>query len=75
VTPASGEAFTGPLLQLTDFSVTVYDAARQQPRSWLRHDGVPKVELKDPLQAHFDRLGKWTDDDMHDVTAYLAGLK
>ena len=75
VIPASGEKFTGPLLQLTDFSVTVYDAARQQPRSWLRSDGVPKVVLKDPLQAHFDRLGKWTDDDMHDVTAYLAGLK
>ncbi len=75
VTSLSGESFTGPLIFLTDFSVTVYDAARQLPRSWLRADGVPNVVLKDPLQAHLDLLRKWTDDDMHDVTAYLAGLK
>ena len=29
----------------------------------------------DPLQAHMDQLLKWTDADMHNVTAYLASLK
>jgi hypothetical protein len=29
----------------------------------------------DPLQAHVDLLRKWTDDDMRNVTAFLAGLK
>jgi hypothetical protein len=31
--------------------------------------------LTDPLQAHVDFLRKWTDRDMHDMTAFLAGLK
>jgi len=29
----------------------------------------------DALAAHFDRLGKYTDDDMHNVYAYLVTLK
>lgn len=29
----------------------------------------------DALAAHFDQLGKYTDDDMHDVYAYLVTLK
>ena len=70
----SGE-ITAPLLRLTDFDVVVYDEKTQQPRSILRHDGVPEVVLTDPLQPHIDMWKKWTDDDMHDVTAYLVTLK
>jgi cytochrome c oxidase cbb3-type subunit 3 len=33
------------------------------------------VTLSDPLQAHVDLLRRWTDKDMHDVTAYLVSLK
>ena len=44
-------------------------------RSWLRNGDVPKVVVTDPLQAHLDRLKKWTDADMHNMTAYLASLK
>jgi hypothetical protein len=33
------------------------------------------VVVTDPLQAHMDLLTKWTDADMHNVTAFLAGLK
>ncbi len=29
----------------------------------------------DALSAHFDQLGKYTDDDMHNVYAYLVTLK
>jgi hypothetical protein len=75
VTPATGEAFTGPLVSVTDFSVVVYDTERQQLRTFLRHDGLPKVSVKDPLQAHMDQLTRWTDPDLHDVTAFLATLK
>ena len=44
-------------------------------RSWLRNGDVPKVDVTDPLQAHLDMLTMWTDTDMHNMTAYLAGLK
>ena len=71
----SGESFTGPLMLLTDFDVTVYDAERQRPRSWLRRDGSPRVVLADPLQAHIDLWRRWTDDDLHDMTAFLATLR
>jgi hypothetical protein len=33
------------------------------------------VEVHDPLQAHTDMLRKYTDTDIHNVTAYLATLK
>ena len=62
-------------MRLTDFDVTIYDAATEQVRSWLRTDGIPKVTLTDPLQAHVDMLRKWTDTDIHNMTAFLAGLK
>jgi len=44
-------------------------------RSWLRNGNVPKVVVTDPLQAHLDHLSKWTDAEMHNMTAYLASLK
>ena len=75
VTLPSGETVTGPIIRLTDFDVTIYDPAAQQLRSWLRTDGVPAVTLTDPLQAHVDLLRKWTDTDIHNMTAFLATLK
>jgi hypothetical protein len=75
VTLPSGESFTGPLIRLTDFDVSLYDAERQQPRSWLRSAGSPAVTLLDPLQSHVDMMRRWTDVDLHNVTAFLAGLK
>ena len=75
VTLPSGESFTGALIRLTDFDVTVYDAATQQPRTWLRSGGQPAVTVSDPLQAHVDMVRRWTDADIHDMTAFLATLK
>ena len=71
----SGGTATGAIVRLTDFEVTIYDAAAGEQRSWLRNGDVPKVTVTDPLQAHLDQMTKWTDADMHNVTAYLAGLK
>jgi cytochrome c oxidase cbb3-type subunit III len=72
---ASGETVTGTLVRLTDFEVTLFDPKTERMRSWLRSGDVPKVVVTDPLQGHVDLLTKWTDADMHNVTAYLAGLK
>ena len=75
VTLPSGESATGGLVRLTDFDVTLYDTAAGRMRSCLRNGDVPKVVVTDPLQAHVDHLTKWTDTDMHNMTAYLASLK
>jgi cytochrome c oxidase cbb3-type subunit III len=75
VTLPSSESISGTLVRLTDFDVTLFDEKTGQMRSWLRNDGTPKVVVTDPLQAHMDMLMKWTDADMHNVTAYLATLK
>ncbi len=75
VTLPSGEMVSGGLVRLTDFEVTLYDTASGRTRSWLRTGDVPNVVVTDPLQAHLDHLTKWTDADMHNVTAYLASLK
>ena len=74
VTLPSGDAFSGVLLRLTDFDVTIRgdDGA---PRSWLRSGGVPKVTVADPLQGHIDRLPKYTDAAIHDLAAYLSTLR
>ena len=74
VTLPSGETFSGVLLRLTDFDVTIRDDGGKQ-LSWLRHANVPKVQVTDPLQGHIDLLPKYQDSDIHDLTAYLATLK
>jgi len=75
VTLPSGESASGSLVRLTDFDVTLYDTAKGQVRSFLRNGDAPKVVVTDPLQAHLDQLSKWTDMEMHNMTAYLASLK
>jgi hypothetical protein len=44
-------------------------------RSFLRQGEWPKVVEHNPLQAHVDLLGKYTDDDIHNLAAYLESLK
>lgn len=72
--PGGGSA-TGILVRLTDFDVTIYDPSTRRMQSWLRNGDAPTVTVVDPLHAHMEMLTKWTDTDLHDVTAYLAGLK
>jgi hypothetical protein len=75
VTTPSGEPVTGGLVRMTDFEVTLFEPASGAMRSWLRNGDLPKVVITDPLQAHLDHLTKWTDADMHNMTAFLASLK
>ena len=74
VTPASGPAITGILDRVDDFNVSLHDA-RGEYHSFNRDGATPKVEIHDPLKPHVDLLGKLTDPDIHNVTAYLVTLK
>lgn len=72
VTLPSGEKVTGRIKQLDDFDVSVVDASGTY-HSWPLNR--VKLELADPLKAHRELLARYTDTDVHNVTAYLATLK
>ena len=74
ITLPNGKVVTGTLTQITPFSVTVRDASGA-PQTFERDGDNPKVVVTDPLQAHLDLMRKYTDDQMHNLTAYLATLK
>jgi mono/diheme cytochrome c family protein len=73
VSLASGQTVTGTLEDIDDFNVALRDASGDY-RSFDRTPGV-KVDLRDPLAAHEELLKKYTDDDMHNLLAYLVTLK
>lgn len=76
VTLDSGGTLQGTLIHLDDFTVSL-TTAQGQYRSFIRQgpQGVRAVQVRDPLQQHRQLLTQYTDQDMHDVTAYLATLK
>jgi cytochrome c oxidase cbb3-type subunit 3 len=73
VTPPSGTAVTGVLLHLDDFNVALRDSAGEY-RSFKRTPAV-KVVRNDPAQAHHELLDQYTDQNIHDIVAYLETLK
>jgi len=74
VTMPTGQKFEGRLERIDDFMVTLTQADGT-PRSFRRNGDVPKVDVRDPLEAHRNLLPMYTDNEIHDVTAYLAGVK
>ncbi len=74
VTMSTGQKYEGRLERIDDFMVTLTQADGT-PRSFRRNGDVPKVDVRDPLEAHRNLLPVYTDKDIHDVTAYLAGVK
>jgi len=72
VTLPSGESITGTLKAQDDVNVSIYDSAGNY-RSWPR-EGL-KIQMEDRLVLHRQLLEKYTDADMHNLTAYLAGFK
>ena len=74
VTTSNGEKIEGELERVDDFSVAIRleDGTR---RAWRIVNGIPRVTVTDPLQAHRDLLKEYKDDDIHNVTAYLVTLK
>lgn len=72
VTLASGDKVSGTLDHLDEFNVSLHDS-----EGWYlsyARDEV-QLELKDPRAAHEALLPKYTDEDMHNVLAYLETLK
>ena len=74
VTLRSGQEVSGVLDRVDDFNVSLRDSSGAY-HSFTREGAVPKVEMQDPLKAHTALLGKYTDPDIHNVTAYLVTLK
>lgn len=69
---ASGEQVSGTLDHLDEFTVAMHDSAHWY-RSFPRESVT--VDVRDPRAAHDALLPKYTDQEMHDVLAYLETLK
>jgi len=72
VTLPSGKNISGQLAAEDEFTIAVLDPAGK--RKTFEKGGV-RFKIDDPMSAHFDQLGKYTDNDMHNVFAYLDTLK
>ena len=71
VTLPAGDTVTGPLVFRDEFTIALRDADGWF-RSWPQ--SAVKVSVKDPVLAHAEQLGKYTDDDVHNLFAYLQTL-
>ena len=72
LTLASGQTIVAELASEDEFSISVLDSsgARQTYEK-----GAVRFKIDNPMSAHFDQLGKYTDTEMHNVYAYLETLK
>jgi cytochrome c oxidase cbb3-type subunit 3 len=72
VTTRSGQTTQGMLAYRDEFTIALTDAA-----GWYRSWPVGQVTftVDNPLDAHAAQLGKYTDEDMHNVLAYLQTLR
>ncbi len=72
VTTASGETIAGTLAYRDEFTIAIVDG-KGQYRSW--NAGTVKAAVDNPLDAHARLLDMYTDQQMHDVLAYLQSLR
>jgi len=72
VTDAGGKQYTGDLVALTNYDVSIQDTG-----GWYHSWPLSSVKLdaKDSLAEHRALLNKYTDSDMHNVLAYLETLQ
>jgi cytochrome c oxidase cbb3-type subunit 3 len=72
VTLPSGGTVVGGLAHRDEFTIAITDA-----NGWYRSWPTSQVKfmISDPLQAHVDLLGKYTEKDLHDVYAYLLTMR
>jgi cytochrome c oxidase cbb3-type subunit 3 len=71
VTLPSGQTVTGKLAYRDEFTIGLTDAS-----GWYRSWPVAQVRftVMNPLEAHAELLGKYSDEDIHNVLAYLETL-
>jgi cytochrome c oxidase cbb3-type subunit 3 len=72
VTLASGQTVAGTLEYLDEFTVGLVDATGWY-RSWRSRD--VKFKVDSPVDAHVALFDKYTDDDIHNLMAYLQTLR
>jgi len=72
VTLASGQTVTGELVYHDEFTIGLRDSA-QHYRSWSA--SAVKFKIDAPAEAHAELLTKYTDDDVHNLMAYLQTLR
>ena len=72
VTMPSGETVEGALAYRDEFTIALTDASGRY-RSWPATQ--VKFTVNDPLEAHVDQLGQYSDEDLHNVLAYLRTLR
>jgi cytochrome c oxidase cbb3-type subunit 3 len=67
-----GQTVTGRWIYRDEFTITIAD-----PGGWTHSFPVSEVTIagEDPLRAHAEQLAKYSDEEMHDVFAYLQSLK
>ncbi len=72
VTTTSGETIKGAIRRMDDFGISLTDASGEY-HYWPR--GQVRVLLEDRMEGHRALLPKYTDADIHNLTAYLLTLK
>jgi len=72
VTLPSGETVTGKLAYRDEFVIGLVDSSGWY-RSWFK--SAVKFKVNNPLEAHSEELGKYTEESMHNVLAYLQTLR
>ena len=69
---SSGQTVTAPLASEDEFTLVILEPSGSR----LTYEkSAVTYKIDDPMSAHFDQLGKYTDVDMHNVFAYLDTLK
>jgi cytochrome c oxidase cbb3-type subunit 3 len=72
VTLPSGQTLTGTLEYRDEFAIGMVDGDGWY-HSWPVN--AIKYKIENPAEAHAELLGKYTDDDIHNLMAYLQTLK
>jgi len=65
-----GQKFSGTPAMMDDLVVEIR-LPNGDTKTWLRNGEWPKVTEVNRLQAHIDLMLKYTDDDIHNLAAYL----
>jgi cytochrome c oxidase cbb3-type subunit III len=72
VTLPAGQEVSGTLAYQNEFTIGLHDADGWY-RSWQKSD--VKYTIDAPAEVHADLLAKYTDDDIHNLMAYLQTLR
>jgi mono/diheme cytochrome c family protein len=72
VTTSSGEKTSGAISREDDFFISLVDASGQF-HEWPK--AAVKIDVQDKMEGHRALLAKYSNADIHNMTAYLVTLK